>query len=289
MKMKYKLILSGTEGKCVDLYSDPNIRLVNTDGIGFSADISTTKIYGYDGSMFQGNSLQQRAVSLIVRYKTTYSETAEMAKNRLMKLLGMKDTVKLRYVAPNRDVYIMCRVEQVNTPPNTQPMNTQISLICPDPYWRESGDNTVVIAGTESLWEFPFEIPEAGMEFGRINAATIAIVENKGTAESGAIFTIIATSACSNPKIENIDTGEFMKVIVEMERGDILVFTTELGEKTISFTHNGKTQNYFNYRVSGSTFLQIRPGINHFKYTVDSGDDHAVDILCEFDTKYGGI
>ena len=287
--MDYKLILSNGAGECTDLYSDPNIRLVSTDGIGFSAEISTTKIYGYDGSMFQGNSLQQRGISLIVRYKSTYYETQEMAKNRLMKLLGNKGEVKLRYVAPNRDVYIMCRVEQVNTSPNTKPMNTQISLICPDPYWRASGDNTVVIAGTESLWEFPCEIPPEGMEFGRIRAETIVTVINDGTAESGAVFTITAKTSCSNPKIENIDTGEFLQAAVRMEAGDVLIFGTEQGKKSISFIHDGVTQNYFNYRVSGSSFLQIRPGENRFKYTVDSGDDHAVDILCNFDVKYGGI
>lgn len=225
----------------------------------------------------------------VVRYLSGSPETPEQAKNRLMKLIGTKDPVRLRYVAPNRDVYINCRVEQVNTPPNAKPMTTQISLICPDPYWRASGDNTVVIAGTESCWEFPVEIPEEGMEFGRINPAVIAVIENNGTASSGAVFTITARTNCTNPRIENIDTGEFMQVAVVMVAGDVLIFTTEQGEKTISFIHNGATQNYFNYRVSGSTFLQIRPGKNRFKYTVGSGDDHAIDITCTFDTKYGGI
>lgn len=80
-----------------------------------------------------------------------------------------------------------------------------------------------------------------------------------------------------------------MQVACEMERGDVLEICSEQGKKSITFTRVGVKQNYFNYRVNGSVFLGIARGVNIFKYTLDKGDEHAVDITCRFDTKYGGI
>lgn len=285
--MKRQLILSHS-GKSVDLYNDEGIRIVSSDGLGFSAAVNTTELYSYDGSMFQGNRLQQRGISVIARYIGA-KWTHEVSKKRLMSIIGNKNTVRIRYITENTDVYIDCRTEQVNTPPNTFPMVTQISFVCPDPYWRKSGDNSVIIAGTTPCWEFPVEIPSEGMEFGTIRAELITVVNNEGTAESGALFTITTKSSCTNPKLMNVYTGEFIQVAVSMQYGDILEICTEQGKKSIYFTHNGVKSDYFNYRVSGSTFFQIACGENPIKYTVDTGDSHAIDITCKFDTKYGGI
>lgn len=287
--MKRKLILSAIgDDEGIDLYNDAGVRLVSTVGIGFGADVGVTELYDYDGSMFQGSRLRQRGISLVVRYIGA-RWLHEAHKGRLLRLLGNKGEIRLRYVTDRLDVYIDCRTEQADTPPNTYPMVTQISLVCPDPYWRTSGDNTVMLAGTISCWEFPFEIPPEGMEFGRIKAELITEVYNGGSADSGAVWTITANTPCSNPKIENIVTGEFMQVACEMQRGDVLEICTEQGKKSIMFTRGEVTQNYFNYRVNGFSFLGVARGLNIFKYTLDDGDEHAVDITCRFDKKYGGI
>ena len=286
--MDYKLIVSSDTGE-IDFYSDPNIRLISSDGLGFASDITTTKIYGYDGTKFAGNSLQQRAVSIAARIRSAGRESAEVAKKRLYAVLARKKAVKIKYAAPNTDVYIMGYVEQVNAPPNNHPLTAQISIICPEPYWIDARDNTVSIAGMDDTFEFPIEIPSDGMEFGRIKSSLIAIIENVGTADSGAVFTITAKTVCTNPKITNIDTGEYMQVNVSMAAGDIISICTKQGKKSIFFTHNDVVSNYFNYRSRGSSFFQIRCGTNRIKYTVDSGDEHSIDVTCSFDIKYGGV
>ncbi len=287
--MRYKLILSDNTGNSVDLYSDPNIRLISTDGIGFSANTATMKLHDYDGAFFQGNSLQQRVITLMVQYYGSYSQTDEQAKNRLMRIIGHKNPIRLRYITDNIDAYIECRTEQVSTPPNTYPMVTQISLICPDPYWRKSGDNSVVIAGLIPLFEFIIGIPASGMEFGEIRSGRITDLYNGGTVESGALFTITANQPCTNPKLLNLRTEQFIQISVAMDAGDVLEICTEQGKRSVWFTHNGVRRNYFSRRTKGSEFFQLVCGNNPIKYSVDSGGDRAVDIVCKFDTKYGGI
>lgn len=283
----HKLILS-SNGEQVELYGDKGIRIVKISGISFDNTVSTSDLYGFDGSRFQSGRLKERNISLIVRYiGPTWKHEAH--KNRFMKLFGHKDTVRIRYITDNIDYFIDGYVENIDTPPNVRPMVTQVSIICPDPYWRVSGENSVIIAGTEPCFEFPIMIPPEGMIFGRIKSELICNVENCGTADSGALWTITAKTACTDPKIENIDTGEFMQTAIAMETGDVLEICTERGKKSIRLTRDKVSHDFFNYRVFGSTFLQIHKGLNRFKYTVGSGDEHAVDITVQFDIKAGGI
>ncbi len=126
------------------------------------------------------------------------------------------------------------------------------------------------------------------MIFGEITPNLIAQINNLG-AQTGVTFRITTDINCSNPKLTNVDTGEFIEVGVDMVPGDILEICTDEGNKTISFTHSGVKENYFNYRTSGSSFFQLAHGLNRIKYTVGEGNSHALTIMCQYDTKYGGI
>lgn len=283
--MDYKLIIS-SDGGSIDLYNDPDIFIRDMDGISPEVANNCSELYGGDGAIFNSANLPARHISLVIQF---FNRDVEAARLRLFKVLCPKGEIKLRYISSCQDRYIMARLEDAPIVWGSSPVKGQIKLICPDPYWRKSGNNCVVIAGTQPCFEFPLEIPPEGMIFGDIKSALISKIDNDGSADSGALWTITAKTACTNPKITNIDTGEFMQVAVSMAAGDILEICTERGKKTISFTHNGVCSDYFNYRVFDSTFLQVRRGINRFKYTVDDGDEHAIDLTVRFDTKAGGI
>lgn len=154
--MEYHLIISNEDGKSIDLYTDEGIRLSPNgfDGIGFSNEILSSKAHGYEGTVYQNAQLPQRAISILARYRGP-AWKHEAHKNRLSRLVGEKLPLKIQYITPNIDVYINGYAERVNTPPNAHPMTTQISIICTDPYWKSSDDNTHVISGTEPCFEFP--------------------------------------------------------------------------------------------------------------------------------------
>ena len=282
----YDWILSN-ENESIDFLNDEDMFILKIDGVGPEAIVTYSEMYGYDGAYFESSHAPVRHISTLIQF---YNRDIEAARIRLNRIVSSLDGLKLRYVSEHRDVYIMGRLENIQINSEKLPVIGQINLICTDPFWKASGDNTYVISGTEACFEFPIEIDgEYGMEFGTIESSIIVPIHNKGTSDSSAVFKFTAVTACSNPKIENVDTGEFMQVEVEMATGDTLIINTELGNKCIEFTHNGVTENYFNKRVSGSVFLQIKPGTNNFKQTVDQGDEHALDITVNFDTKYRGI
>lgn len=291
--MKRQLILSeisesGETAEQVDLYNDIGIRIVSADGIGFSSEISSMQLYDRDGSLYQNSTLPQRGISLVVRYIGAKWKH-EISKLRLNSLLDRKKELRLRYITDNIDVYIECRTEQVSTPPNTYPMVTQISLICPDPYWRKSGDNSIVMAGIIPLFEFIIGIPESGMEFGDIKAGTITDLWNGGTVESGTLFIITANQTCSNPRLLNLRTEQFIQITIDMDAGDVLEICTERGKKGVWITRGGIRQSCFDRCTVGSEFFQLACGSNPIKYSFYSGGDQSAEIICKFDTKYGGI
>lgn len=292
--MKRQLILSeispdGETAEQVDLYNDVGIRIVSADGIGFSSDISSMQLYDRDGSLYQNSILPQRGISLVVRYIGAKWKH-EQSKLRLNGLLDSKKELRLRYITDNIDEYIQCRTEQVSTPPNTYPMVTQISLICPDPYWRKSGDNSVIMAGLIPLFEFIIGIPESGMEFGDIKAGTITDLWNGGTVESGALFTITAKGFCTRPKLTNLRTGQFIEIpALVMSAGDVLEICTERGKKGVWLTSGGVRQSCIDRCADGSEFFRLACGSNPIKYSFGSGGYQSAEIICKFDTKYGGI
>jgi len=282
------LIITNEAGESIDLYTDEGIRLVSLDGIGYETSIKSMEVHGQDGALYQDNQLKPRNMPIIVRYRGP-AWKHEQHKNRLTRLIANKQILTIQNVTDNIDVYIKGYVEWVRTPPNIHPMNTHISITCTDPYWKDSNSRTVVISGTELCWRFPFTIPDKGMMFERTRSALITPVYNNGSVESGAVFTLKAVTACTNPKLLHVDTGEYIQVTVDMVAGDVLEICTKFDEKSIYFTHEGERIDYYNYRVYGSTFFQLRTGKNSIKYTVDSGVQHALEITCDFDTKFGGI
>jgi len=290
--VKRQLILSdiSPDGEKIDLYSDIGIRLVSADGIGFSSDISSMQLYGLDGSIYQNSTLPQRGISLVIQYIGAKWKH-EISKLRLNSLLNRKKELRLRYITDNIDAYIECRTEQVSTPPNTYPMVTQISLICPDPYWRKSGDNSIVMAGIIPLFEFIIGIPESGMEFGDIKAGTITDLWNGGTVESGALFIITAKGSCAKPKLTNLRTGQFIEVPAFMDAGDVLEICTERGKKGVWITRGGIRQSCFDRCTVGSEFFQLACGSNPIKYSFESGgfrnEWHLGDIVTIEDTARG--
>ena len=286
--MKRQLILYDEFGDSIDLYNDSGIRIVSTDGIGFNANITTTELYLHDGSMFQSSRLSQRGISLVVRYIGAKWKH-EGNKLRLDRILNSKSELRLRYVTDHMDLYIDCRTEQVNTPPNTSPMVTQISLLCPDPYWRKYGDNSIVFAGVIPLWEFICEIPESGMEFGDIISRQIHTVYNDGSVDCGAEFEFKVNFVCSTPAIQNIITHEYMQVDCELIPGDVLTICTEQGKKSVTLRRNGVNLDYFNNFYSNRGFIQIHRGENILRYLYSQGNEYSADIVCRFNAKYGGI
>ena len=98
----------------------------------------------------------------------------------------------------------------------------------------------------------------------------------------------IANGALTNPKILLIATGEYIKINKSMVSGEIVVVTTEFGNRTAVSIINGVTTKIFNQVDYQSTWLNLNVGDNVFNY---SADTNLVNLDCNilFQQKYNGV
>ena len=284
------LILSNSRHKSIDLFTDYGIRLVGVEGLGFGGEIITSKMYAADGELYQSTNLQRRAVTINLRYRGAVW-THEQSKKRITDMLANKEQVRIRYVTDITDVYIDGYIENIDTPQNAKPLRTQISIICPDPYFIRNDSGQTVISGTEKMWEFPLEIPEKdSMIFGDISSTIYATVINEGAVAVGGRFEFVAKTKCRFPKLTDVKTGAHMGVDIEMQTGDRLIFVTHNNGKAITFiSADGTEKDVFNLKPHDMKWLKLETGKNIFRYTFEEGDLQACDITVYFDTRIAAI
>ena len=124
---------------------------------------------------------------------------------------------------------IKYRVEDIDIAEKGVLRPAVISLICPDPYFKDDAATHIEMASWESGWEFPCEIPEEGMEFGTRSKETIKVVDNDSTTAIGIQMTIIAEDVVINPSIMNVTTGETLKLLCTISRMTRLSLTQNRG------------------------------------------------------------
>ena len=98
-----------------------------------------------------------------------------------------------------------------------------------------------------------------------------------------------ATGTVENPIIENLDTGEYIKVKRTLSEGDTLEINTAFGNKRVEIIKpDGSRENVFNYIDYESTFFSIESGDNTIKYDADVGNNN-LDVSIYYTPMYLGV
>lgn len=144
-----------------------------------------------------------------------------------------------------------------------------------DPFIYEAMLRRVEIATWQPNMEWPFEIFEGGIEVGYREPSLIRNVENPSSGQIGMTIQFKARSEVVNPELININTYEKIRLKITMQAGDLVEVTTHRGNRRIYLIrHNIKTSVFSIYDDDVSTFIQLRPGDNLFRYNCDSGLDY---------------
>lgn len=141
----------------------------------------------------------------------------------------------------------------------------QLQYEANNPFWYSSVEIVETFQAVDPLFIFPFTMSTAApILFGNILPSNTAI--NEGQVE--APVTIIITGACTNPRIDNLTTGEFIKFKnLTMVAGDILEVDTTFGQKKVLLNN----QNVFNKLDFSSTFFNLKIGENSIDFSDDIG------------------
>ncbi len=249
---------------------------------GFSAsdyDIKISNHALYDGGSVLGARISPRSLQIQIEEKWAN-------KNNYLSFFNPKNDGVLYVTVGVVQRLINYRVEKFKvTQKNiSYPPVLTIDLICPDPYFYDVEDYGKNIAGKQALFAFPFiwlSTKDIVTDYKVFTDETLIV--NKGDVQTGLVINFTCTSAVTNPRIELVNTGEYMRILRTMIAGDTVQFETNTARKNIFV--NG--QKYTNFDPA-STFFNLKEGENILKYGSDSGYE-SLDVYVYYRAKYLGV
>ena len=251
------------------------------------ANVNTMEVSTNDGSLFNSARLSQRNIVLdMVFINTVYGESIEDLRQKSYKYFPLKKSVELTIETDNRYVKTTGYVE--SNEPNIFSSHecTQISIICPDPYFYsagEDGNNVTNFYSIDPMFEFPFSnesLDEPLLVFGEIQIKTEGVITYHGDSEIGVMIYIHAIGPATNINIYNTETREVMRINTEkissltgkgIVASDDIVINTAKGEKSITLIREGVSYNILNCLDKNTDWFTLAKGDNIFAFTADSG------------------
>ena len=251
------------------------------------ANVNTTEVSTNDGSLFNSARLSQRNIVLdMVFINTVYGESIEDLRQKSYKYFPLKKSVELTIETDNRYVKTTGYVESNEPNIFSSQEGTQISIICPDPYFYsagEDGNNVTNFYSIDPMFEFPFSnesLDEPLLVFGEIQIKTEGVITYHGDSEIGVMIYIHAIGPATNINIYNTETREVMRINTEkissltgkgIVASDDIVINTAKGEKRITLIREGVSYNILNCLDKNTDWFTLAKGDNIFAFTADSG------------------
>lgn len=273
--------------------------LFRMEGIGPpKATINTTESVTLDGSSFNSSRAQQRNIVLSLMFLPT--PLIEDARHETYKYFPIKQRVTLLIETDRRTVETYGYVESNEVDIFSSVETTQISIICPDPYFYSEGYSSTIFYGIEPAFEFIFSnesLMEPLIEFGYIRNMTEQTVWYEGDAETGVTITIHVVGEVHNITIYNVQTREKMRIDTNklealtgrgLSSGDEVIINTVRGEKSVKLLREGLYSNILNCLDKGSDWFTLHKGDNVFTYVADSGAEN-LQFKIENRTVYEGV
>ena len=260
--------IENERGEVLNLSTDPRYTPFLTGTGPPPATINRAKASTSDGTNVNSTTVDERPLTLQVFLRRDVAK----ARLNLYRWLATKKQITVYYSCDGLEVFTQGYVETVDADPWQQNQFVQASIICPRPYWREMTETYTNASNVEALFEFELETDDVGVELSAIDVDTSTIIQNNGTVEAGVTFVLTATTQCTNPRIYNLSTGEFIGCWTTLQQGDRLEIRTVTGSKEVTHIRNGVRTNYINTMMEGSQWLQMAIGANEYSYTVDAGE-----------------
>ena len=178
-----KLKYINSNNKSIELGNAAPFLITTVDGLGSPPnEIYTQKSPFQDGVSVTGSSLESRNIVLEGKIigGTVY-------RNTLLSVFNPKLDGKLIIDLGNEQRQIECKVEQApyfSSDRGRHHQDFSISLISPNPYFRDIADSKADISTETGNIEFPLEIPPEGLELSIRTISFITNIYNQGDVDT---------------------------------------------------------------------------------------------------------
>lgn len=268
--------------------NESNFQIVSITGLNPPpAQVNTTPIAGLDGAVFNSAKLNTRNIVIMIKI----NGDIEANRQRLYNLFRTKEQCTFYFQNENRDVYIEGYIETCEVDLFSNGETMQVSIVCPQPYFKAIDEIITDISSTVAAFVFPFSINIGSpIAFSNFDTTREVDIYNASESETGIQIQIYCDEAVSTIEIKNTTTGDNFELNYAFEAGDQILINTNKGQKSVKLIRNGITSNLFSALQKGSVFFQLQVGDNNFSYLADNGtnNDHVFITFAYFMT-YRGV
>ncbi len=267
----YGLKVENDRGNTLELTNNPNYTVFKIEGLNPpQATINSSANSTNDGSKVNNVRVENRNIVIY----TTIEGDVEANRINLYKYFPVKKTIKLYFSNGSRNIYIEGVVELIECDLFTKKQVAQISVICPQPYFKAVNDLVSIFSDVSPLFSFPFSIAKSGVEVSAITTNVRKSIVNTGDVETGVIIKLFAIGTVVKPVIYDVLKRTHLKLNFTMLPSDTIVVNTNIGEKSIELIREGVTYNALGYMLPDSTWFTLEAGDNVFTYDADSGNNN---------------
>lgn len=307
MKKNYLDILLECNGLSIQLGMSASgekreFGITNITGIEASElEISTTDNALVDGSTVDGKRILNRTIHIEATLRSDRNNPEQ--RQRIIKFFNPKYTGKLtvdhsgivRNIEYELEGWSFVAKDNVYNQ-----LSIVVDLMCPDPFMKNIDNYGKNMAEITKMIAFPWRVlaekhydtpdPYKGLTLpgqicGYRTLTTEVILPNDGDVPTGVQIKFVASrGSVLNPKIIKTATGQFMRVTVEMQQGDVLLVDTNKRHQVIEL--NGV--NYYQHIDRQSEPFELDVGDNYLTYGAD-GNYTNLDVMLYYTPLYLGV
>lgn len=259
--------------------------IIKIDGIGpGKATVTKNDSKVYDGGTITSARLPSRNIKMEIDF--LWVNSIEDVRHKSYKYFPLKKPITLIFETDTRTVEIEGVVESNEPDIFSSEESTNISIICPDPYFYASGENPrnkTEFSGIDALFEIPSDtgysnesLTNALTEISALYIQSERGIMNYGEVDIGVVISIKPLSIVKGVlTISNITLGQNMsfdlnkiKTITENDfhLGDELVINTLRGKKSVTLVREGKNYNALSCIDTRTDWIYLTSGENTFTY-----------------------
>lgn len=265
-----------TEKTEVVLNNRPPFYITSLEGFDAVENIiSSVANYGQDGETVTGQRYAVRDLSIEGTITADSDKELQQLKREITKAFVRDLAGTLYYSRHDKEYMIDVLIERapkfVDTETNFAE-NYMIQLTAMNPYWMDTSfyDSLIPLSRVVDLFEFPLNITE-NFEFATISSGEIIEIENNGDTAVGAVFYMKFIGAVKSPRIYNVLTQEYFGFNGDFTPADKFELSTEQGNKYAKKINAGVETNAMPDRMTDSTFLMLKKGMNYLQVQAESG------------------
>lgn len=266
--MGYTLKVKNDRNEILNLSASPNYTVSKIEGLNppqatINSSVNTTT----DGSKINSTRLESRNIVIYV----VIEGDIEANRINLYKYFPCKKNVTLYFTNGARNVFIEGMVEIIECDLFSNKQVAQISLICPKPYFKAVYELVSYFSTIDSLFQFPFSMPDSGVEISALVNDVRKKIINVGDVQTGIIIELFAIGTVVNPILYDVLKRTSMSLNFTMQPSDKIVINTNVGEKSITLIRNGVSTNALGYMKPNSKWFMLENGDNIFTYDCENG------------------